>query len=192
MNNVTSSIAIAILVVAGTACKKDKTKDNAAAESAGAPAAKPAGAPAVAAKPAACPAGFTNPGDVGACIKMPEGMKADDTLKQPGKGKRATFYGEGGASIDLFVDDATDAFWEDNKKNLNGGFGGTPDGAPVKIGEDGLWGQFVVDNGDRKVSASRLRNQTVKVECQAWKDVKSPVGPKLEVMMDVCKSITLP
>jgi len=191
MNNFTSSIAIALLVVSGTACKKDKAKDNAKdTATAGAPSAKAQGG--AAAKPAGCPAGFTNPGDVGACIKMPEGMKPDTSVRPPGGSKRVSFNGEGGATVDLIVGDASDAFWDDNNKKLGGDFGGTPLAPPTKLGDDGVFGVFTVDGGDRQVSTSRIRNKTSKVDCQAWKDVKSTVGPKLEVMMDVCKSITLP
>lgn len=193
MNRITSSFAIAILVIAGAAgCKKDKAKDAAAGADKGAPAAKGGEAKGDTAKAASCAAGFTNLGDAGVCVKVPDGLKADTSMGPNSGGKRVVFRGEGGASIDLYVKETSDMFYEDHKKNLlaGGGFGGKilEQGT---LGKKGAWGLFDVDGGDRKVSAAIEHNGKLEVECQAWKDVKSTVGPKLEAMMEVCKTMTV-
>lgn len=191
MNRFTSSIAIAILVVAGAAgCKKDKSKDAAAGGAKGTTAAKEGAKEG--AKPAACAAGFTNLGDAGVCVKVPEGMKPDTSIGPHSGGKRVVFRGEGGASIDLYVQETSDMMYKGHKENLlaGGGFGGKllEQG---KLGTKGAWGVFDVDGGDRKVNAAIEHNGKVEVECQAWKEVHSTVGPKLEVMMDICKTMTV-
>lgn len=140
-----------------------------------------------------CPDGFTNPGDVGACVKMPDGLHQDPSVTSPGSGKRVSFVGEGGANVDLLVQEYSSVLWDSQNKSLmaGGGFGGTLE-KQDKLGTDGVWGVFSVDGGDRKVSASRIHNDNTLVECQTWKDVKSTVGPSVDVMVDVCKTITLP
>lgn len=140
-----------------------------------------------------CPTGFTNLGDVGACVKLPDGFKQDTSVTSPGDGKRVSFTADGGASVDLFVQEYSSVLWESGNKQLlgGGGWGGTPE-KQDKLGADGVWGVWTVDGGDRKVSASRIHNDENLVECTAWKDIKSTVGPSVDVMVDICKTVTLP
>ena len=189
MNRFSSSIAIAILVVAGAAgCKKDKSKDAAAGAAKGTTAAKEGAKEG--GKSATCAAGFTNLGDAGVCVKVPDGLKPDTSVGPHSGSKHVVFRGEGGASISIDVKETSDMFYEDHKKGLleGGGFGGKilEQG---KLGTKGAWGVF--DVGERKVNAAIEHNGKVEAECQAWKEVHSTVGPKLEVMMDICKTMTV-
>lgn len=189
-----STSLLACLLVSG--CKDQKDPAGKPSPESSPPVAKPSTAP-TAAKPAApaggCPAGFTNPGDVGACVKLPEGLRPDTSGTPPGGSKQAAFGGDGGTWISVTVSPVSSSFWDKKNDELlaGGGFGGKLV-EKAKVGEDGVWGLFDADDGTRKVSASRLRNKTAQVECHARRDATSTVGPTLPAVMDVCKSITLP
>jgi hypothetical protein len=142
---------------------------------------------------AACPSGFTNPGGVGACLKLPDGFTQDPSVSPAGGTKRVGFRADGGAYIDLTVENANPMGWEDKNKALlaGGGFGGklVEQG---KLGDDGVWGVFTADDGRYKMSSSRVRNKTTQAECLSRKEAASTVGPTVDAMIDVCKTIVLP
>jgi hypothetical protein len=174
--------------IVGAGCKK---KEDASPASTASAVSEPGAAkPAVAAKPAgACAAGFTDLGDVGACVKLPAGLKPDPTDKPPGGSKGAVFAGEGHTRLTITTQSYNEMFWDDHIKGLlsGGGFGGKllEQG---KIG-DGVWGVFDVDDGRSKVSASHSHGKTTTVECLAWHDVGTQEKPAIEEMMEVCKTV---
>jgi hypothetical protein len=193
-----TTIIVSILCVAALgACKKDKKAGEPA------PGTSTATAPtatktAAADKPAgggggkACPDGFTNPGDVGACVKMPPGMRQDTSMAPLSGGiKRVTFYGGDGVSLDIVTEEYSSMFWQGTVDSLKagGGFGGKL-GESTTLGKDGFWGLYLADGDSTKISASVVHNDTTKVECQAWHKLNSNAEPSLETMMEICKSIT--
>jgi hypothetical protein len=187
-----TKISLAFLAAVSLLSFGCKKKGSDAGDPAGdtAPAGAGATPPAAA---TACPAGFTDPGSLGACVKMPAGFTQDPSISPAGGTKRVGFRADGGAYIDLTVENANPMGWDDKNKALlaGGGFGGklVEQG---KLGDDGVWGVFTTDEGRYKISGSRVRNKTTQVECLSRKEAASTVGPSVDAMIDVCKTIALP
>jgi hypothetical protein len=181
-----ASTFVILGAVAWTGCKKKEDASPASKVSEPGTAKAPA-----AAKPAdGCPTGFTDLGDVGACVKLPAGLKPDTSISPPGGMKFAAFAGDGHTSVRLYTQSYTGMFWDDKIKGLlaGGGFGGKllEQG---KIGADGVWGVFDVDDGRSKVSSSQSHGKTTAVECISWHDVGTQEKPAMEEMMEVCKTV---
>lgn len=181
-----ASMFVVLGAIAVAGCKK---KDDASsAAKASEPSAAKA-APAVGTAAGGCPAGFTDPGDIGACVKLPAGLKPDPSVTPPGGMKGAAFVGDGHTTLTITTERYSEMFWEDKIKGLlaGGGFGGKllEQG---KIG-DGVWGVFDVDGGKSKVSGSQSHGKTTTVECMAWHDVDTQDKPTVEEMMEICKTI---
>jgi hypothetical protein len=185
-------VMLGSLVLVGCGNKEDaaapaaeaKVVDQGKAAPAKAPAAAPAAAPA-----SACAAGFTDPGNIGACVKLPAGLKPDPTTKPPGGSKGAAFVGDGHTTLTITTEPKSDMFWDDHVKSLlaGGGFGGKL----LEQGKfaDGVWAVFDVDGGERKYSGSLSRGKTTTVDCLATHDVHGQDKPTMEEMMETCKTI---
>lgn len=189
-----STFSMAVLAL--SACKKDKAKDNDKPEGAAAPVAgDDKGKPAAAAAKGSCPAGFTNPNDLGVCIKLIDGLTQNDaSVGHAGNEKAAGWTADGSTSVHIIVGDYTEMFWKGHIDELvsGGGFGGTLiDKAAV--GTDGITATFTADSGttERKMRITKIHNDKIAAECWAEKQVMSTVGPKLDDVLAICATVTL-
>lgn len=196
----TLSLALALALVAVGGCKKDK-KGGTAADPAptpaagGATAAKPAGGGAAPAAAGGCPAGFTNPDNIGVCIKLIDGLKQDNnSVGHAGNQKAVGFVGDGDTSVHIIVGEYDSMFWEDHNKSMldGGGFGGKLKDQ-AKVGTDGITATFSADEGtmERAIRITKLHNDKIEAECWAEKQVMSMEGPKVEDVLAVCQSAVL-
>jgi hypothetical protein len=184
-----STISMAVLAL--SACKKAKDKP----EGAPAPVAgDDKGTPAAASAKGSCPAGFTNPNDLGVCIKLIDGLTQNDaSVGHAGNEKAAGWTADGSTSVHIIVGDYTEMFWKQAVDGLvaGGGFGGTlVDKATV--GADGVTANFTADPGtrERKIRITKIHNDKVTAECWAEKQSMSTVGPKLDDVLAICSNVT--
>lgn len=146
------------------------------------------------APPAACPAGFTTPENSGVCIKLPAEVKPSDIGHYGGMKAALGWAADGGVRVRVMVGDYSGSLWDTKNKDIlaGGGFGGKllEQG---KLGDDGIWATFTADAStmERKLLVSRIHNKKLEVECTAEKQVMSNVGPKIEDVLEACKSITM-
>jgi hypothetical protein len=186
---------LAMALLALVACKKkndggDKagaTPTTAAAPAGAAPAAKAAEAP------GGCPAGFTNPDNLGLCVKLVDGLKPDANVGHSGTQKAVGWTADGDVDISIKTSEYDSMFWDQSIKDLvaGGGFGGKL--VDQKPSGDGVIATFTADDPprQRKLLITRIHNDKLTAECWAEKQVLSTTGPKLEDVLAVCANAQL-
>jgi len=198
-----ASTFLILAAVTGAGCKKSEAKkdeanpspvaDPAAANApTPAPTTDPTPAPTPAPTAGGCPAGLTDPGGIGACAKIPAGLKADPSYNPGSDTKGVNLAANPNTYVVIRTHAYKESGWEYKISDLSSGLEGV--GGKVvdegKIGDDGKWVLVDMEPSKSKATKSVLHSATTTVDCWAQGEVDAaPGAPSVADMLEICKSI---